>query len=184
MSSYLPPSAIDFAALSHVIHFALIPDPDGTLDGSTNVVERSTATDQPPYRHGWDPAAAAPFISLDASGSSNDRFISYDDPTAVEGKVRYARAQGIGGGYRANQPEAQRDPLLQALKRALAAADASPTATATRNPTAASSPKPTATPTPTAPPTPTRTRRFWLLDGLTASPLEASPVRSDAASPR
>jgi hypothetical protein len=39
----LPPSEIDFGAVSHVIHFALIPKADGTLDQATNVCRQQIA---------------------------------------------------------------------------------------------------------------------------------------------
>jgi chitinase len=76
----------------------------------------------------WDNAAQAAYLSIDNSGSTNDMFISYDDERTCETKVSYARNRFLGGvmiwelgeGYRATLPVGQRDPLLQALKRALA----------------------------------------------------------------
>jgi len=75
----------------------------------------------------WDSSAQAAFLSLDNSGSSNDKFISYDDEHTCQAKVSYARNQGLGGvmiweigqGYRPTQPSGQRDPLLQAVKQAV-----------------------------------------------------------------
>jgi len=76
----------------------------------------------------WDNAAQAAYLSIDNSGSANDKFISYDDERTCETKVSYARNRFLGGvmiwelgeGYRATLPIGQRDPLLQALKRAVA----------------------------------------------------------------
>ena len=134
---------------------------------------------QPPYLYFWDAAAQAAYISFDDTGSANDKFISYDDPTAVGQKVQYAVSRGLGGvmiwelagGYRADQPAGQRDPLLQAVKQALGSS--TPTASPTPTPTA---PLPTPTPTFTTAvtPTPTPTR--------TATP-SSTPTPVIAASP-
>lgn len=77
----------------------------------------------------WDTSAQAAYLSLDNTGSGNDKFISYDDEHACQAKVSYARNQGLGGvmiwelgqGYRPSQPSGQRDPLLQAVKQAVLA---------------------------------------------------------------
>ncbi len=77
----------------------------------------------------WDASAQAAYLSSDNAGSSNDKFISYDDEHSCQAKVSYARNQGLGGvmiweigqGYRSVQPNGQRDPLLQAIKQAVLA---------------------------------------------------------------
>jgi chitinase len=77
----------------------------------------------------WDASAQAAYLSLDNPGSSNDKFISYDDEHTCQAKVSYARNQGLGGvmiweigqGYRPTQPSGQRNPLLQAVKQAVLA---------------------------------------------------------------
>jgi chitinase len=82
---------------------------------------------QPQLYH-WDTNAQSAYLSIDNSGSSNDKFISYDDEHACQAKVSYARNRGLGGvmiwelgsGYRPGQPSGQRDPLLQAVKQSLA----------------------------------------------------------------
>lgn len=79
-------------------------------------------------RYHWDTDAQAAYLSIDNSGSANDKFISYDDEHACQAKISYARNRGLGGvmiwelgsGCRAGQPVGQRDPLLQAVKQALA----------------------------------------------------------------
>lgn len=81
-----------------------------------------------PQRYRWDAEAQAAYLTIDEAGSANDKFISYDDVRACQSKVSYARNRGLGGvmiwelgtGYRGTQPEGQRDPLLQAIKQALA----------------------------------------------------------------
>ena len=77
----------------------------------------------------WDANAQAAYLSLNNPGSSNDKFISYDDEHTCEAKVSYARNQGLGGvmiwelgqGYRSTQPSGQRNPLLHAVKQAILA---------------------------------------------------------------
>ncbi len=72
----------------------------------------------------WDDSAQAAYLSLDRTGSTDDRFISYDDQRTCQAKVSYARNRGLGGvmiwelaqDHTAGEP----DPLLQAIKQALA----------------------------------------------------------------
>jgi chitinase len=72
----------------------------------------------------WDLTAQSAYLGLDNTGSNNDKFISYDDQRACQSKVSYARNRGLGGvmiwelsqDHTAGQP----DPLLQAVKQALA----------------------------------------------------------------
>jgi len=72
----------------------------------------------------WDTAAQAPYLGIDNTGSTSDRFISYDDARTCQAKVSFARNRGLGGlmiwelaqDHIANQA----DPLLNAIKQALA----------------------------------------------------------------
>jgi len=76
----------------------------------------------------WDSAAQAAYLSIENSGSANDKFISYDDEHACQAKISYARNRHLGGvmiwelgsAYRATQPNGQRDSLLQSVKQSLA----------------------------------------------------------------
>jgi chitinase len=82
---------------------------------------------QPDLYH-WDDAAQAAYLSITNPVAANDIFLSYDDEHTCQAKVSYARNQHLGGvmiwelsqGHRATQPVGQRDPLLQAVKQALA----------------------------------------------------------------
>jgi chitinase len=74
----------------------------------------------------WDSEADAAYLSIDRPGSSEDKFISYDNEETCKKKIEYARARGLGGviiwelggGWR---PRAKNpDSLLQAVKSALA----------------------------------------------------------------
>ena len=42
--SYLPPSAIDFSALTHIIHFCVMPNANGSLDASVNGITPAYST--------------------------------------------------------------------------------------------------------------------------------------------
>ncbi len=79
-----------------------------------------------PQRYHWDPQAQAPYLSVDAAQVKDRKFITYDDETLCMKKVQYIRQKGLGGaiiwelggGYRGNQPDGQKDTLLQAVKQA------------------------------------------------------------------
>ena len=45
MQSYLPAQQVDFTAMTHVIHFSVVPRIDGTLDGDVNAVTLANSTD-------------------------------------------------------------------------------------------------------------------------------------------
>jgi chitinase len=79
------------------------------------------------YYH-WDDTAQAAFLSITNNPASGDMFISYDDAHACQAKVSYARNLHLGGlmiweltqDYFSTQPAGQREPLISALKQALA----------------------------------------------------------------
>ena len=76
-----------------------------------------------PGRVRWDATAQAPYLSIDGP---QKQFVSYDNEALCREKVDYARAQSLGGvmiwelgsGYLPGRPAGQRDPLLQAVKKA------------------------------------------------------------------
>src|SRR5881409_240870 len=41
----MPASTVDFAALTHIIHFSLVPNSDGSLDSTVNVITPSNSSD-------------------------------------------------------------------------------------------------------------------------------------------
>jgi chitinase len=71
----------------------------------------------------WDSAANAPYLSIDTTGSSYDKFISYDDEMSCPEKIQYVKQKGIGGimifelggGWRPSAPVP--DLLLQTVKQ-------------------------------------------------------------------
>lgn len=78
---------------------------------------------QPTVYH-WDTDAQAAYLSISNANSDNDMFISYDDQRTCQSKVSYARNHGLGGvmiwQIAQDHQNGQPDPLLQALKQALA----------------------------------------------------------------
>ncbi len=82
-----------------------------------------------PGRVRWDAAAQAPYLSIE---TPQKQFVSYDNEALCTEKVNYARAQDLGGvmiwelgsGYLPARPAGQRDPLLQAVKKAWLSAKA------------------------------------------------------------
>ena len=76
--------------------------------------------------YGWDSSAQAAYLSATGSPASNDAFVSYDDVTAINAKIAYANANGIGsviiwdlaGGWRTDLPAGQQGRLLAAIKSA------------------------------------------------------------------
>ncbi len=81
---------------------------------------------QPGNNH-WDSGAQAAYISIDNTGSANDKFISYDDTTTCRAKVNYVKNNGLGGviiwelgaGYQSTNPAGQRQLMLEAVKNAV-----------------------------------------------------------------
>ena len=81
-----------------------------------------------PELYRWDTNAQAAYLSIEQDGTNGARFISYDDERACRAKVDYMRTHSLGGvsifelsqGWCARRPAGRRDPLLQAVKQALA----------------------------------------------------------------
>jgi chitinase len=78
-----------------------------------------------PDNYRWDSASKASYLSIDNKGSSDDKFISYDDERACREKIEYVREKGLGGvmifelggGWRARSSVP--DGLLKAVKDAV-----------------------------------------------------------------
>lgn len=76
-----------------------------------------------PDRDRFDAGAQVSYLSIDAEGTANDVFVSYEDEPSCAGKVHYARDRGLGGvilweltgGYRSRAPAGARNPLLGAV---------------------------------------------------------------------
>jgi chitinase len=49
--AYLPPSQIDFGAVSHVIHFSLVPNSDGSLNADANVITPAYSSNLVAHAH-------------------------------------------------------------------------------------------------------------------------------------
>lgn len=111
---------------------------NGVTKPNQSWVQPPEVTDNVPYHkimdeyislaeYGWDDEAKAAYLSIDRPGSVDDKFISFDDEQTIRSKFDYIDEKGLGGaiiweltgGYRANLPAGQRDPLLQAVKDVL-----------------------------------------------------------------
>jgi chitinase len=72
----------------------------------------------------WDTSAEAAYLSITNASPANDMFISYDDQRTCQSKVSYARNRSLGGvmiwELAQDHINGQPDPLLQAVKQALA----------------------------------------------------------------
>jgi chitinase len=72
----------------------------------------------------WDTSAQAAYLSISNANPANDMFITYDDQRTCQSKVSYARNHALGGvmiwELAQDHQNGQPDPLLQALKQALA----------------------------------------------------------------
>lgn len=75
----------------------------------------------------WDDQARVPYLSSASGlGPLGCTFVSYEDPQSIALKGEYVRQRGLGGailwnineGYLSGAPEGQRDPLMDAVKRA------------------------------------------------------------------
>ncbi|MCP3143474.1 glycosyl hydrolase family 18 protein [Pyxidicoccus xibeiensis] len=114
-----------------------ITEPRTPLDGRKDVIEGQSdnamsytniMTDYyEPEAYRWDGKAEAPYLSFpSANGPGHCNYISYEDAQSVAAKGRFARQKGLGGtiiwtinqGHLPRAPEGQKDPLLQAVKRA------------------------------------------------------------------
>ncbi|MGH7976574.1 MAG: glycoside hydrolase family 18 protein [Limisphaerales bacterium] len=72
----------------------------------------------------WDASAQSAYLSVTNANPANSDFISYDDQRTCQSKVSYARNHGLGGvtiwELAQDHQNGRPDPLLQALKQALA----------------------------------------------------------------
>jgi len=91
----LPASAIDYTALTHIVHFALVPAANGTIDASANVISPANVTDAVSKAH---QAGKKILICIGGQGSS---FSGVSDPTylnnLVSNTVSFMQTNGYDG---------------------------------------------------------------------------------------
>src|SRR5262249_16651370 len=63
---YLPPSAIDFSALTHIIHFSVVPNANGSLDTTANGITAAYSAALVSAAHG---AGVKALICVGGAGS-------------------------------------------------------------------------------------------------------------------
>jgi chitinase len=74
------------------------------------------------YYYRWDDTAQAPYLSIETG--NRRQFVSFDNEQSIELKSDLVRERGLGGtiiwdlggAYRSNQPQGERDRLLQVVK--------------------------------------------------------------------
>ncbi len=93
----MPASNIDFTALTHIIHFSVIPNTDGTLDSSDNGVTFANSTDIVTRAH----AAGKPvLICVGGGGSENDFQAATTNailPVFISNLTNFMAARGYDG---------------------------------------------------------------------------------------
>jgi chitinase len=72
----LPASAIDFSALTHIIHFSVVPNADGTLDTSDNSITRANSTNLVALAH----AAGVKVLICTGGGGTESLFQGATSP--------------------------------------------------------------------------------------------------------
>ncbi|HKJ30593.1 MAG TPA: glycoside hydrolase family 18 protein [Balneolales bacterium] len=88
-----------------------------------NVPYYTIINDYPAATAQWDSKAESAYFSI--NNSSTKQFVSFDNEQSIKAKVDYVRNKKIGGliiwelggGFFANNPAGQKDPLLQAVKQ-------------------------------------------------------------------
>lgn len=81
---------------------------------------------KPEYYH-WDAGARMPYLSINNTGSADDKFISFNDPRSVAEKVDFVKQIGLGGlmiwhlrlDYQPEKPAGQKRPIMKAIRQAL-----------------------------------------------------------------
>jgi GH18 family chitinase len=75
----------------------------------------------------WDSGAQVPYLAIDNTGSSSDKFVSYDNTKSITAKINYLKSKGFGGvmvwhmsmDFMPSQAASQQHPLASAIQSAL-----------------------------------------------------------------
>ncbi|HTS18199.1 MAG TPA: glycoside hydrolase family 18 protein [Verrucomicrobiae bacterium] len=97
MRDYLPVDQIDFSAMTHVVHFALVPRADGSLDADTNMVLASDSTQLIARAHA---AGAKVLIGLGGENSApgfRGATSESNRSTLISNLVNFVRSRGYDG---------------------------------------------------------------------------------------
>jgi chitinase len=93
----LPPANIDFAALTHIIHFSVVPNSNGTLNSSANSIALANSTDLISQAH----AAGTKVLICVGGASSESGFQSATTPanlpTFITSLTNFMDARGYDG---------------------------------------------------------------------------------------
>ena len=97
MQSYLPAQQVDFTAMTHVIHFAVVPKADGSLDSDVNVITLANSTDVIARAHA---AGVKVLISVGGENSASGfqgATSAANRPHFVTNIVNFVRSRGYDG---------------------------------------------------------------------------------------
>jgi chitinase len=97
MQNDLPAQQIDFSAMTHVIHFAVVPRPDGSLDSDINAVTLANSTDVIARAHA---AGVKVLISVGGENSASGfrgATSAANRPRFITNILNFARARGYDG---------------------------------------------------------------------------------------
>jgi chitinase len=97
MQDYLPAEQVDFTAMTHVIHFAVVPRTDGSLDSATNAVSFANSTDVVTRAHA---AGVKVLISVggeDSAPGFRGATIAANRPRFVTNLVKFVTSRGYDG---------------------------------------------------------------------------------------
>ncbi len=97
MQNYLPAQRVDFTAMTHVIHFSVVPRTDGSLDSDINAVTTANSTDVVTRAH-----AAGVKVLISVGGENSAGWFSGRHQTAnrsrfVTNLVNFVTARGYDG---------------------------------------------------------------------------------------
>jgi chitinase len=97
MQDYLPAAQIDFTAVTHIIHFAVLPRIDGSLDSDTNTVSLANSTDVVARAHA---AGGKVLISVggeDSAQGFRGATTAVNRPRFVTNLVKFVTSRGYDG---------------------------------------------------------------------------------------
>ena len=97
MQDRMPAEQVDFTAMTHVIHFAVVPRADGTLDSATNGVSPSNSADLLARAHA---AGARVLIGVGGENSAagfRGATSNANRPSFITNLVNFVRSRGYDG---------------------------------------------------------------------------------------
>ena len=95
--SFLPASAVDFRAISHIVHFSLVPVANGSLDSSPNGVTLARSADVVSRAHAAGRKALICVGGADSGGGFRAATTAAHRATLISDLVNFMSARGYDG---------------------------------------------------------------------------------------